>query len=107
MNEEILKKCVAEILGTFIFLGVIITLVNNPSSNLRSLKIGLSLMIAIVFFGSVSGGHFNPAVSFMLYMNDKINETDLIFYIISQLIGALLAYFVFVTIIENDKKKIN
>ena len=101
MEISLIKKCIAEILGTFIFLGVIITVVNDSSSTLPSLKIGLALMIAIVFFGDVSGGHFNPCVSMMLFMNDKLTGTELFFYILSQIIGAFIAYFIFVTIINN------
>jgi len=103
MEISLIKKCIAEMLGTFIFLGVIITVVNDSSSTLPSLKIGLALMIAIVFFGDVSGGHFNPVVSIMLFMNDKLNSIDLVFYILSQIIGGMLAYFVFVTIINKQK----
>ena len=107
MDTKLIKRCISEILGTFIFLGVIITVVNDTTSTLPSLKIGLALMIAIVFFGDVSGGHFNPAVSIMFFMNEKLDGTDLIFYILSQIIGAMLAYFVFMTIINKENYGLN
>ena len=91
-----MKKFIAEILGTFIFLGVIITVVNDRKSMANWLKIGLALSIAIVLFGGVSGGNFNPAVSFMLFLNNQLSSTELLTYIIAQLVGAVAAYFIFI-----------
>ena len=93
-----MKKFIAEVLGTFIFLGVIITVVNDRKSMANWLKIGLALSIAIVLFGGVSGGNFNPAVSFMLFLNNQLSSTELLTYIIAQLVGAVAAYFIFINL---------
>ena len=93
-----MKKFIAEVLGTFIFLGVIITVVNDRKSMANWLKIGLALSIAIVLFGGISGGNFNPAVSFMLFLNNQLSSTELLTYIIGQLIGAVAAYFLFLSV---------
>ena len=93
-----MKKFIAEILGTFIFLGVIITVLNDRKSMANWLKIGLALSIAIVLFGGVSGGNFNPAVSFMLFLNNQLSSTELLTYIIAQLVGAVAAYFIFINL---------
>lgn len=98
MNTTLLKKLGSEILGTFIFLGVIITVVNDKKSLLNWAKIGLALSISIVLFGNVSGGNFNPAVSFMLFLNNQLTSMELISYIIAQLIGAVLAYLLFINV---------
>lgn len=102
MKNELLKKFIAEVLGTFVFLGVIITVVNNSNPQEAEvsnwLKIGLALGVTIALFGGVSGGNFNPAVSFMLFLNNQLSKTELLAYIIAQLVGALLAYYVFITI---------
>jgi len=83
----------SEILGTFIFLSVIIITVSNKvSDNMAWLKIGLALGVAILLVGGISGGHLNPAVSTMFYMNGNIDFMTLLYYIIAQLIGATLAY---------------
>ena len=97
MNQDLMKKFIAEVLGTFVFLGVIITVVNDKKSMGNWLKIGLALSIAIVLFGGVSGGNFNPAVSFMLFLNNQLSSTELLTYIIAQLIGAVAAYFLFLS----------
>tara|TARA_B100001175_G_C19069868_1_gene430812 strand:+ start:167 stop:478 length:312 start_codon:yes stop_codon:yes gene_type:complete len=98
MKYSLTSKLISEALGTFIFLGVIITVVNDKKSMANWLKIGLALSLAIVLFGNVSGGNFNPAVSFMLFINDQLTSTELFGYIIAQLFGALLAYYLFVNV---------
>tara|TARA_Y200000002_G_scaffold381122_1_gene394276 strand:- start:325 stop:627 length:303 start_codon:yes stop_codon:yes gene_type:complete len=100
MKYDLTKKFMAEVLGTFVFLGVIITVVNDKTSMANWLKIGLALSIAIVLFGGISGGNFNPAVSFMLFLNNQLSSTELLVYIIAQLIGATLAYYLFVSVVN-------
>ena len=63
--DLLLKKFISEIIGTFIFLSTIIVVVNRLKPSVNLLKIGLALSISIVIFGPISGGHFNPAVSYM------------------------------------------
>lgn len=80
-----LSKLFVEFIGTFIFLSVII-------SQGTAIPIGLALAAVIYFGGSISGGHFNPAVSIMQFMNGKINMLTLILYIVVQVVAALFAY---------------
>lgn len=93
----ILNKFMAEMIGTFVFLGVIIITVAGKSSTICDkseswIKIGLALSIAIILFGKISGGHFNPAVSFMFFLNKTITLQELFIYIVAQLAGAIIAY---------------
>ena len=60
-----LNKLFVEFIGTFIFLSVILT-TGDPFA------IGLALAVVIYFGGKVSGGHFNPAVSVMMFLNKAI-----------------------------------
>ena len=90
-----LDKYLAEFIGTFVFLSIIIISANvhNESGDaLVWLKVGLGLATSLVLIGAVSGGHLNPAVSVMLYLNNQINVEQLIGYVIAQLIGAIIAY---------------
>ena len=94
-----LDKFFAEIVGTFIFLSIIITsghATSRCSDALTWIKIGLGLSISILLVGYVSGGHLNPAVSFMLFLNKDLNIYELFTYIAGQLIGACFAYFYYV-----------
>lgn len=106
MKSKILNF-VAELIGTFIFLGTIITIINTKESGFNSLKIGLALTVAILFFGGVSGGAFNPAVSLLLYLNNKISLPVMIVQIVAQICGALLAVLVFNNVTSKGSNMIN
>jgi|TARA_Y100000389_G_scaffold200429_2_gene240804 aquaporin Z len=90
MANELIQFFV-ELIGTFIFLSVII-ITGNP------LAIGLTLAAVIWFGGSVSGGHFNPAVNLLMLLNKKINIQNFIIQIIAQLLGATLAFYYYTLI---------
>ena len=79
-----------EFLGTFIFLSVILIAV-NMNVKWAALPIGIALITMIFFGGAISGGHFNPAVSTMFYLNKSLPLTDLAGYIVMQLLGAACA----------------
>ena len=79
-----------ELLGTFIFLSVILLAV-NMNVKWAAFPIGFALIAVIFFGGSVSGGHFNPAVSAMFYLNKSLPLMDLVLYILMQLLGAAFA----------------
>lgn len=56
-----------------------------------SLAFGLTVLTMAYAVGHISGGHFNPAVSFGLWAGGKFPAKGLIPYIIAQLIGAIAA----------------
>tara|TARA_B100001123_G_C15262335_1_gene1007046 strand:+ start:96 stop:383 length:288 start_codon:yes stop_codon:yes gene_type:complete len=93
------EKYLVELFGTFVFLSSILFLVKNNIS-LAPYLIGLTLTLVILAGGSISGGHFNPAVSFMFFLNNKLSSTDLIGYCISQLLGGLLAHLVIIKLLN-------
>ena len=74
----------AELLGTFLFISVVL-FQGTP------VTIGLSLIIVILLVGRLSGGHVNPAISFVMWMKNDISATKLIAYIIAQLLGGYIA----------------
>ena len=74
-----------EFIGTFIFLSVILKTGD-------ALAIGIALASVIYFGGKISGGHFNPAVSFMMLLSNKIDITKFIVFIIAQLLGGTAAF---------------
>ncbi len=39
---------------------------------------------------NISGAHFNPAVTFMMYLRGKINQSDALIYSILQILGGIL-----------------
>jgi aquaporin Z len=97
---SIMKKFLAEVIGTFVFLGVIIVSVAGKSLTVADkavtwVKVGLALSIAILLVGNISGSHLNPAVSLMFYLHKDLNAEELIIYIVAQFIGAILAYMMY------------
>jgi aquaporin Z len=88
-----MQKYVVELAGTFL-LALAISMSANP------IAIGLMLMALIYAGGHVSGGHFNPAISFGAFMRGKLSVEDLMWYFGSQLLGAVLGLWVFGYITE-------
>jgi aquaporin Z len=56
-----------------------------------SLAFGLTVLTMAYAVGHISGGHFNPAVSFGLWAGGRFDAKELAPYIISQCIGGLAA----------------
>jgi aquaporin Z len=56
-----------------------------------SLAFGLTVLTMAYAVGHISGGHFNPAVSFGLWAGKRFEGKDLIPYIIAQVLGAIAA----------------
>ena len=83
------KALVAEFIGTLFFLSIILNVVNDSSVGVIAIAVGL--LAAIYMVGGVSGGHFNPAVSVMMFMKGSLPADMTILYIIAQIIGALSA----------------
>lgn len=81
-------KYLVEFLGTFLFLSVVVA-TGQP------ILIALALLAVILLGGSISGGHFNPAISLMYWAKGALTNADLAGYIISQGLGGLGALAVF------------
>ena len=79
-----MSKYLVEFLGTVFFLYVIIATGD-------ALAIGAALAVVILLGGSISGGHFNPAVSVMMAAAGKLPKADLLPYIIAQVLGGIVA----------------
>jgi glycerol uptake facilitator-like aquaporin len=75
----------AEAFGTAIFFSVILAYGVSP------LAVAVGLLAAIYAFGRISGGNFNPGVSFLLYLKGDMELSKFLVYVVAQLIGAALA----------------
>lgn len=95
------NKLVAEAIGTFVLVfGSISTALfasdfgaseNGTSLGVGflgvSLAFGLTLMAAIYAWGPISGGHFNPAVTFGLAAAGRFSWKEVPGYVIAQIVG--------------------
>ena len=83
-----MNKYLVEFLGTMFLMFVIFATGNW-------LAIGAALAIGILLGGSISGGSFNPAVTIGLYAAGNLSKSDLLPYIIVEILGALGAFYVY------------
>src|SRR6201993_2167993 len=89
-----MNKYIAEFIGTFfLVLTVGCTVIGNGAGAFAPLAIGSALMVMIFAGGHISGGHFNPAVTLGVWLRGKCEAKDVAPYMISQIVGALLAAF--------------
>jgi aquaporin Z len=87
-----MKKYIAEFIGTFfLVLTIGCTVIGNGAGALAPLAIGSALMVMIFAGGHISGGHFNPAVTLGVWLRGKCEAKDVVPYMISQILGAVLA----------------
>jgi aquaporin Z len=105
------KRCLAEFIGTFwlvlggcgsAVLAAAFTMENvNIGSSIAfplgislvgvSLAFGLTVVTGAYAFGGISGGHFNPAVTLGLWAGKRFPASELLPYIMSQVVGAIIA----------------
>ena len=52
---------------------------------------GIVLAVMVSSLGAISGGHFNPAVTFGIWMASRLDNRRAVAYVIAQLLGAVLA----------------
>jgi aquaporin Z len=87
-----LKKCLVEFIGTFfLILTVGLSVFSGASGVIPAIAIGFVLMVMVYAGGYISGGHYNPAVSFACAIRGALDWKALIPYWISQALGAVLA----------------
>ncbi len=66
-----------------------------------ALAFGLTVLTMAYAVGHISGGHFNPAVSFGLMVSGRFSGKELIQYIVAQVLGATAAAGVLYTILNG------
>jgi len=93
-----MKKYWAEFLGTYIlvFVGCGAIIINSVTDGTVShlgigLSFGLVVMTVIYTIGDISGAHINPAVTIAFAVAGRLEKKQILPYISSQIIGAILA----------------
>lgn len=94
--KENLKKYLTEFIGTFfLVLTVACTGLLGADGVIAPLAIGAVLMVMVYAGGHVSGGHYNPAVSFAAAIRGALCWKQFAQYVIAQILGGLAAVGVF------------
>ena len=94
-----MKKIISEFLGMMILtMGVVGSgiMAENISQGLEGLTLLINslatvgiLIVIIMTFRSISGAHFNPAVSLSFYMQGTLNKTDFFNYVVTHIIAGI------------------
>ena len=93
-----MNKYCSEFLGTFflVFAGTGAVIVNDLTGGQIThlgiaLTFGLVVMVMIYSIGNVSGAHMNPAVTLGFLLSGRLDKQEVIPFIVSQFLGAVLA----------------
>ncbi|MCC6461227.1 MAG: aquaporin [Saprospiraceae bacterium] len=86
-----MNKYLAEGIGTFFLTLSVVILSGKNNATDASLAIGGALLALTYAFGPISGAHFNPAISIAMLIRGKIERLDLPYYLLAQVVGAVLA----------------
>lgn len=95
MDGAIMKKLVAEMIGTFVlvFGGVGTAVLAGAWVGALgvALAFGFTLLVMSYAIGPISGCHINPAVTLGMFVSKKIGGKEALLYMLAQAIGAILA----------------
>src|ERR1700747_3748656 len=102
LSMTLSKRCFAEFLGTFWLVlggcGSAVLAAAFPNLGIGfygvALAFGLTVLTMAYAVGHISGCHLNPAVSFGLWAGKRFPASDLIPYIVAQVLGAIAGAFV-------------
>src|ERR1700719_1370824 len=99
MSIDLGRRVAAEFFGTFWLVfggcGAAVLAAGFPNLGIAfvgvSLAFGLTVLTMAYAVGHISGGHFNPAVTIGLWSAGRCAITDVVPYILAQVIGAIAA----------------
>lgn len=84
---------VAEFLGTAMLAMIVLVLSETTAvSYFIATSAAVALAAIVMLFGSVSGAHVNPAITFGLWTARKLGTVRAVSYIVAQLLGGLAAW---------------
>ncbi len=99
------RELSAEFIGTFTLVTAVCgaALFSAPSAGLVAVAfaVGLSVLAMAYAVGSISGGHFNPAVTCGLVAAGRFSSSKALPYIVAQVAGGIVAAAVFYVILQG------
>ncbi|MCR5505418.1 MAG: aquaporin [Bacilli bacterium] len=90
--NNLLKKAVAEVIGTFVLVFFACGVAALTGGNLvpTALAFGLVIVAMAYSIGRISGCHINPAVSLGCLLTKRMTVKEFIVYVLAQLVGGIL-----------------
>ena len=109
-----MKRNLAEFFGTFWLVlggcGSAVLAAGVPDVGIGyagvALAFGLTVLTGAYGLGHISGAHFNPAVTFGLWAGGRFKGKDILPYVVSQILGGLLAAAVLYIIVTTSGMEI-
>ena len=102
------RRLTAEVFGTFLLVFGVIGVALNYGEEAKPLVVGLAVGIAVLggayAVGHISGGHFNPAVSFGVAAAGRMPWRDVLPYAAAQIVGGLIATLIHFLIVSTQGK---
>jgi aquaporin Z len=94
---------VAEFLGTATLVMVALIMSQTTAvSYFIGTSLAVTLAVLVLFFGNISGAHFNPALTFGMWTARKIGTLRGVLYVGAQLLGGLAALELFQYLVGRD-----
>jgi aquaporin Z len=90
-----MNKYLVEFLGTMLLVYTIFATGNWAA-------IGAALAVGALIGGPISGAAYNPAVVISLYAAGKLPKSDIIPYIVVEILGALAAFFAYKKFVKKN-----
>lgn len=102
LSKKTVARLVAEFLGTAVLVMVtlILTLTTGVSYFIAT-SAAVTLGLVYMFFASVSGGHFNPAITLGMWTAKMIGSVQALSYMAVQFLGGFVAWQLFQYLIER------
>ena len=91
--DATIKAAIAELIGTFVlvFFGVGTAVFLWDGGLAVALAFGITVMVMSVTIGKISGCHLNTAISLAMFLDKQIDAKKFAFYVVFQIIGAVIA----------------
>ena len=92
MKQRYIAALLAEALGTFVLVLVVLNVSRYGLPFFTAIAAGVTVATFVSAFGKISGGHFNPAVSLGLFSIRQISFVKTVGYIVAQCVAAVGAW---------------
>jgi aquaporin Z len=101
VSYRLSQKIFVEFVGVFLLVftvGMATEPANRTTGAIAPIAIGSVLMVLVYAGGSVSGGHYNPAVSTAVFLRGRLAANEYGAYVAAQLVAAALAGLVVIVV---------
>ncbi|PKQ44549.1 MIP/aquaporin family protein [Confluentibacter flavum] len=102
-----MKKYITEFIGSFFYTFIVWMTIPTGfvtgAGMMTRLSIGISFAILVYAGASISGAHYNPAITLAAWVQKRVSSKEGLIYIFFQLLGAVLAALVVVKLLKTEQ----